>query len=111
MTTKTIPLGHCFSYANQLIQEMVNDDVIPEKNIIVCHALIVEPCAKNQKRFPHAWIEANGRCYDWQRKIAGIGSLPKEDFYELFKPTSIKKYNYTQVLVNILKFKHHGPWE
>ena len=111
--SKTIPMGKCFPYANNLAIEMAKDGIVNEKDIFVCHGEVEEPLAKNPKRYIHAWIEAKvsgeERVYDWQMNSAK-NSLSKKEFYELFKPTNVVRYTNIQSMINCLKHKHHGPW-
>ena len=110
-TKKTIPCGECFSFANNLVREMLDDGIIPESQIKVCHGTVIEPFARNPNRHVHAWVETRGRAHDWQLRLAGKGSLPIEDFYELFQPEDVKKYSPEEVMILQLRHRHHGPWD
>lgn len=109
-----IPMGQCFPYANNLAMQMVEDGIVNEKDIFICHGEVEKPFAKNPKRYIHAWVEAKvlgeERVYDWQMSTVK-NSLSKQDFYELFKPSNVVKYTNEQSMKNCLKHKHHGPWE
>jgi hypothetical protein len=109
-----VAVGKCFPYANNLAMEMVNDGIVNEKEIFICHGEVEEPLARNPKRYVHAWVEAKvlgeERVYDWQMSTAR-NSMKKEDFYNLFKPSNVVKYTNEQSMINCLKHKHHGPWD
>jgi len=100
----TIPIGDCFRFATMKATEMFADGIM--KDIKVVHAL-VKP---QKKKYEHAWIEADGRCFDWQMSITGKHSLPIKEFYEFYKPTNIKKYTPTEAIRSMIQNKHHGPW-
>jgi hypothetical protein len=104
-----IPAGQCFSYANNLAREMLDDGIIDEKDIFICHGMVEKPYSLNYHKYTHAWVETKDRVYDWQMSLAK-NSLSKEDFYELFKPTNVIKYTVEESMKNCLKNKHHGPW-
>jgi hypothetical protein len=110
---EVIAMGKCFPYANNLAMEILNDGVVDEKDIFVCHGEVEEPLSSNPKRYLHAWVESKfrgeERVYDWQMSVAK-NSLPKKEFYELFKPSNITKYTVEQSMISCLKHKHHGPW-
>ena len=111
LENKTIPCGECFSFANNFAREMLDDGIIPEDEIKVVHGMVEEPMALEPKRYAHAWIEVQGKVRDWQMRMSGKHFLPIKDFYKLYKPTDIKKYTVEESMVNMLKYKHHGPWE
>lgn len=108
LSEQTIPIGDCFRFANNLARQL--SEKMPDKQVIVCHGIVVEPFALDPNPHIHAWVEANGNCYDWQLKTAGKHFLPIKDFYELFKPKKVKRYDAHQAMVQQLKAKHHGPW-
>tara|TARA_Y100000034_G_scaffold118135_1_gene158481 strand:+ start:2087 stop:2467 length:381 start_codon:yes stop_codon:yes gene_type:complete len=107
---ETCPIGLCFPFANELAWTMVEDGVIPEGDIFVCHGTVEEPLALEPKRYEHAWIEAAGRVYDWQMNMSGRGSIENADFYDLFKPQNVVRYSPEQALKNQAKHDHQGPW-
>lgn len=108
---ETIPMGLCFPYAQKLAMDMLEDGVFTEKDIFVCHGEVEEPLALNPKRYIHAWVETKDRVYDWQMMTAKTGSIYKEAFYKLYKPSNVSKYTVKQSIENCLKSNHHGPWD
>jgi len=59
----------------------------------------------------HAWVELDGKVYDWQHLVAlKLGPQPRRAWYAKYKPTNVQEYRQTDVLINMLKHKHHGPW-
>lgn len=109
----TVAIGQCFPYAIKFSLDMLNDGIVKEKDIFICHGNIIEPLSQNQKRYDHAWVEAKisneERVYDWQMSLAK-NSLKKSDFYELFDPQSIIRYSIKEAVKNCATTKHHGPW-
>jgi hypothetical protein len=107
----TIPCGDCFRFANNLSRTMLDEGVIPEDDIHVVHAVVREPPpSSSDKRFAHAWVEAQGRAYDWQMQH-GPGSLPIDTYYELRQPSGVNKYPVYEAMARMVKNQHHGPWE
>jgi len=103
----TIPIGDCFRFATKLATNMFSEGAIPENDIKVVHAT-VKP---EKKEYAHAWVEAMGRCYDWQMSITRVGSLPIKEFYKHYKPKNIKKYTPLEAVKLMVKNNHFGPWE
>jgi len=104
---KTIACGHCFDYAWRRIFE--------DKSLTLVHATVHEPFNREGKTYEHAWVEKNGLVQDWQTMEIGMSKYAKKgwpikDFYELFKPENIRRYNWEDVKKHIAKHKHYGPW-
>lgn len=107
---ETSPCGLCFPYANNLARQMLKDGV-PEEDIIIAHGNVQDPPPSRQTNwYPHAWVESQGKAYDWQMSQSVI-SLPIETFYELRKPQEVKKYGVYEAMVLMVRHQHHGPWE
>ena len=107
---KKQPVGQCFPYANNLLRTMLDDDVIPESQIKLCHGVVIEPFAADPNPHVHAWIEARGLVYDWQLSIVGKNGMAIDTYYELFKPQNVKKYSPHEALATFVRHRHHGPW-
>jgi hypothetical protein len=107
---KKQPVGQCFPYANNLLRTMLDDDVIPESQIKLCHGVVIEPFAADPNPHVHAWIEARGLVYDWQLSIVGKNGMAIDTYYELFKPQNVKKYSPHEALTTFVRHRHHGPW-
>jgi hypothetical protein len=95
----TIACGECYSYAYERVRE----------GGVLVHATVADPWSK--KRYPHAWVEDGGLVYDWQTSQGlGKGPRPVAEFYKLYDPKKIKRYDATEAMVAIVKHKHYGPW-
>lgn len=106
-----IACGQCFSFANTLGREMLDDGIIPERDIHIVHGTVIEPFAEDPNRHVHAWVEAKGKVRDWQLKIAGKHYLPTREFYKLFEPENVVKYSVEEAMLNMVRFGHQGPWD
>jgi len=100
-------MGQCFQWA---WQNLLIDDAL-------VHASI------SQLRGPHAWIERNGRVFDWQTNVLhwyfskGLGQenyqnvgWPIDEFYAAFSPTNIVKYTFTGAHTLAAREWTYGPW-
>jgi len=105
---ETIPLGDCFRFATELAIDMYTEGII-KTPITVVHAM-VHPKWHNRP-YPHAWVESNNKCFDWQMRQTKVGNLPKKDFYREYNPTDVKTYTPTEAIRALVKNKHHGPWD
>lgn len=102
MARETIACGQCYSYAYERVTR---------KGGTLVHATVADPWSG--KRYEHAWIEDKGKVYDWQT-AQGLGKGKPQriaDFYRLYKPERIRRYDATAARVNILKYGHFGPWK
>ncbi len=100
----TIACGECFSWAFKNQKE--TDTLV--------HATVQPPM--HDKRFPHAWIERGNKVLDWQTMVLGTSKFgkkgwPKKDFYDVFEPKNVKKFDRKKSRQNIFKYEHYGPWD
>jgi hypothetical protein len=104
---KTLACGDCFRYASKNAKE--GDKVI--------HANV------EGLEGPHAWIEREGRVFDWQGKQGvwyfqeGLGKeeymqtgWPIDEFYKTFKPKDMVVYTEEEALINGVRAQNWGPW-
>lgn len=100
-----IACGECFEWAF--------DNLRADNKMIMVHAIVHHPW--DGKPFPHAWLESKTRVRDWQSAVQGLGpgkkGWNKENFYELFKPIKIHRYNFDDARVEAIKSGHYGPWD
>jgi len=101
----TKPTGQCFPW---VLENCSGDDV-------VVHGRVWHQPTK--KRFWHAWIERNGRVYDWQRSEMREPWYDMEGFYRITKPTHVKKYPWRKArkiaktwCVEFPRVQPFGPW-
>lgn len=100
-----MPVGECFSFATKFATTILADGIVSDVKIV--HGIVK---TKWDKPYAHAWVEAQGRCYDWQMKMTGTHSMPIKDFYEHYNPTQVKKYKPGEAVGLMAKHGHHGPW-
>ena len=105
---EVIPAGDCFRFATKLAVDMLKDGIIPDDDIYVVHG-IVHP-KHHPREYWHAWVEAQGKVYDWQMRQTKVGSLPITDFYELYQPKNTKKYTPARAVGLAIRHSHAGPW-
>ncbi len=95
----TIACGECFSYAYARVRE----------GGTLVHAVVADPWSG--KRYDHAWVEDGGRVYDWQTS-QGLGKGPRriKEFKKLYRPENERRFDATEAQINVLKYRHYGPW-
>jgi hypothetical protein len=96
------PCGQCFSYALDIAKQHLKDD-----DWVIGHGIL---STEWDRPFWHAWVEHDGRVFDWQRKEHMPEGMPIQDFYDFFDSRYVRYYTPEQVLVMALKFNHKGPW-
>jgi hypothetical protein len=96
------PSGLCFPYANLALRRFGDDAV-------VVHAKVLAT-THGKRRIDHAWIEHAGHVYDYQNaEILGI-TVPVSTFYQVARPTQVKRYAPDEALIMSCRTSHHGPW-
>lgn len=96
----TIPLGDCFRWAYH--------DVIENGGTLV-QGYVIHPW--NKKAFQHAWVERNGKVYDWQTIV--MQQQPPIDrriFRERWNPHNTVRYSAAKAARHLLQYKNFGPW-
>jgi len=94
------PEGLCFPYANTALR-LFGDAAV------VVHARVR---LADGRRVWHAWIEHEGRVYDWQTTERRGKTVPIETYYAVVKPRAITKYTPAEACINAVRRRHHGPW-
>ena len=95
--------GECFGYAYELVTKKGGG--------VLKHGTVTHPWDKTA--FPHAWVEKDGKVYDWQTaevRRTGPGPLPVADFYKWWKPQDVKIYTADEARGQAARAGHYGPW-
>lgn len=99
--------GQCFTWAfrEYLRRRAAGEDVA------LVHARVSPPGGST---YWHAWIESQGRAYDWQTMEAGLSRYagqgwPIDIFRETFRPTDEKRFT-GPVGAQRARYGHTGPW-
>lgn len=107
---KTTPLGECYEWA---YRQIFDDD---SGRTVLVHGVVTEPFKSPPHKYVHAWIERDGKVLDWQTIEGGGGGhyhgvgFPVDLFYELFRPTKMRRYDQKAAMLAAVKNKHFGPW-
>ena len=97
---ETIACGECFPYAYRFQKE---------KGGTLIHGTVTDPWKK--KSYPHAWIEKNGKIYDWQTQATRKDNpLTSKEFKELYNPKDTVEFNKYDAMFAFAHTKHYGPW-
>ena len=113
--------GECLSYTyTQAVRNHTR------KNFKAVYGTVTE-IGGSIKRFPHAWVEYQGRVRDWQTNVYKLYSrsgdnivtknnwdkkgYPIKEFYKLFNVKNEKKYTPREVADNFRKYKTIEGWK
>jgi len=105
---EAIPCGECFSWALQ--------DAAAYGGTVV-HGVVTTPLSSPPHRYEHAWVEREGKVYDWQTMEAQHGGryrgkgYPIDVFYELYRPTATVQYTAGEAVGELSREGHYGPWD
>lgn len=99
--------GDCFQVAGRNML----DSNIPELTLV--HALVYGEGQLEGRRFPHAWNEVGDVVIDNSNGKNIV--VRKELYYDRGKvkpnePGAYVKFDKEQALINMVKYKHWGPW-
>lgn len=97
--TKSQIRGDCFGYACTHAQKIGGE---------VVHGEVTHPWDKT--KFKHAWVEHEGKVYDWQTEHLKRPQLSVEQFHAQWKPASTRRYTSADAMKRATKSKHFGPW-
>lgn len=101
---ETIPIGHCFEWANRYVLKY------PKKaKVVVKHGKIYD--GNSNRYINHAWLEMDGLVYDYQIHIGVRKQVSSKIFDKIYRPIDVTAYTPEEVRINMLKYKNHGPWE
>lgn len=93
--------GECFMYAYQFVTK--NGGVLK-------HGIVTHPWDGND--FPHAWVEKDGKIYDWQTaEVRKTEPVPIADFYGWWKPADVKSYTADEAKARRVRTRLYGPWD
>lgn len=98
------PTGLCFPYANLALKRFGDDAT-------VVHARVLHGRRGNRNRIHHAWIEHQGRVYDYQNAELRNTSIPVDTFYKISRPRNVQRYSPEEALIMSCRIGKHGPWE
>jgi len=103
-----IACGLCFPWAWR--------DVFDNGGTLV-HGTVTAPQKRPRHTYAHAWVERDGKVYDWQTMKAGHGGrhrgkgYPRDLFYDLYEPEEVRRFDQEEAMVNLPRYGHYGPWD
>lgn len=86
-------------------------DDLNEPTAVIVHGLPIGRGVDNLgKRYWHAWVELNGKCYDFSHGNRAI--VPAELYYSLGKidPNLTLRFTVSEAVAEMEARKHYGPW-
>jgi hypothetical protein len=91
-------LGRCYELAGRYTSNN------PEA--ILVHGHLVNPFGKGLQDLDHAYVEIGDKIFDPVMDM----EWPKEVYEQLFKVSNQKRYSHLEVLKNMCRHSHWGPW-
>ena len=91
--------GECFMYAY---------DFAKQNGGTLKHGMVTHPWDKND--FWHAWVEKDGKVFDWQTEQRNADPVDVADFHTWWKPRDIRTYTVEDARKLAWRDKHYGPW-
>lgn len=105
-------VGNCYDAAVDLMKEMHGMlDKWPhaQATLRVVHATVTGQGPIAGIRMGHAWVEYGDVAYDMSNGAQVV--LPKQQYRALAKAGNVQEYDYLQVLTNLVRHRHYGPWD
>jgi len=111
-----VSAGECYSWASrQFLKEDMGDAKLQHGKVLDRWG---NTSAGTGGYYDHAWIEREGRIYDWQTMEGpgkhgskGKDGWSKEEFEDYFQPKDITTYQGEEPLILAARHGHYGPWE
>ena len=102
-------VGDCFGYANNTARRL---DAEGFTDVVVVHGTVqnLHPQPGEKSRYEHAWVEYDGKVWDWQTETMRREPTSIARFYAERRPTNVQRYTPEQALKLCLRTGHHGPW-
>jgi len=104
---KTIACGDCFRYAWRWGLDAMNSS--RESKTKIVHGTVQGEF--DRRRYSHAWVEYNGRVFDWQTQKTKPRGIAIRDFNKMMSPKRASIYTPEQSSVLMPRHGHYGPWE
>lgn len=98
--------GNCYEAAGRYIMNSKDD------GLMLVHGEVEGQGEIDGVRFGHAWLEKGDKVIDVSN--GKQLEIPKFVYYQLGnidKINNLKKYNHTDSLKNMVRYKHWGPWD
>jgi len=104
--------GLCYKQAVDFVTEYVDANTGKKEKILLVHGNMTPSIGKFKNiEVDHAWVEIGDNVIDPSFNTEII--FEKKEFYERHRVNKerIRKYDHLNMLENIIKTKHYGPWE
>ena len=98
--------GDCYSSAVNLVMKL---NSMGDKKAKLVHGIVTGQGALKGLEYSHAWVESGDMVLDYSNGRELV--VPKELYYKIGKITKTKKYGYMEMLQNLVKKEHYGPWD
>ena len=89
-----------------LCYELSGRYVSNHPDAILIHGHIQNPFNKGLRELDHAWVIEDDEVFDPVMN----DRCPKKVYYSLFDVKEFHRYDHENVLKNMLRHKHWGPW-
>lgn len=103
--------GLCFPFAMDTANEFATKDNWNDVHAgpKVVHGKITTSLLKTP--IDHAWVEHEGRAYDYQNNPRKPEGTPIADFVRAYNPKRMTAYSAEAAMINGVRAGNYGPWE
>ena len=120
---ETIPLGQCYSFANQMARvwsnamidrtkppgKGVHPDIDNKDKFKVVHGRVTDKFSGESVL--HAWVEKGDMVFDAQTSHTKPDGIPKAEYYDMYQPEPHEEYTAEETMLKCLGAGHQGPWD
>ena len=104
--------GLCFPFALEMARDrsLTNEEFFDKSKFRVVHGEVW--AAPLDRYVVHAWVEKDGRAFDWQTREVKPEGFTIKQYYKTYKPRNMVTYSAEEATINCLSGSQKaGPWE
>lgn len=98
-----MPKGDCYEVHIRFLRDEV--DKHEQDDWTLCHGTVTNAAGDEVK---HCWLEHNGYAYDFSN--GNRFEFPSDEYHEITKARDVTRYTSEEISVNVIKYRHYGPW-
>lgn len=100
---------HCFDNSWRLMVELIKDKPVKVQDTYrLVHAYVTNI---EGRRFPHGWLEADGRAIDSARSKSDPLVMDAEKYRNTMNAEEIIEYTPEQAMIKAARSGNFGPWD
>ena len=106
---QTKELSHCFDNSWRLMMDNIKGEPVEvQDKYKLVHAYVTNV---EGKRFPHGWLELNGKAIDSARSKDDPLVMDAAKYRDLLNAENIIEYTPEQAMIKAARSGNLGPWE